>query len=140
MTSDIKNSEGYTDITPYAAMKSIEREAKKYRPLAYICSPYSGDIEANVKRTKEFCRYALDKGFIPLAPHLMFPQFMDDGKPSERELAMFMDMVLMGKCDIILVLGETISEGMKKEIDRAERRRKPVKYFNSKFEEIHKWK
>lgn len=61
---------------------------RKYRPLVYICSPYSGDTEANIKKAKDFCRYALDQGQIPLAPHLMFPQFMKDANPDERELMM----------------------------------------------------
>lgn len=136
MNQDIKNSEGYTDITPYAAMCSMEREKRKYRPLAYICSPYSGDTEKNVERTKKFCRFALDKGYIPVAPHLMFPQFMDDSKASERELAMRMDLILLGKCRVVLVLGDTVSEGMKKEIERAKKIGKQVKYFNGKFEEV----
>jgi hypothetical protein len=44
----------------------------------------------------------------------MFPQFMDDENPEERELAIFMDIVLMGKCSEVWVLGNTISSGMAK--------------------------
>lgn len=29
------------------------------RTLVYICSPYSGDVEANVKAAWEYCRLAL---------------------------------------------------------------------------------
>lgn len=47
-----------------------------YRPLVYICSPLSGDVAGNTERAKQFCRFALDKGQIPLAPHLLFPQFI----------------------------------------------------------------
>ena len=68
---------------------------RQYRPLVYICSPYSGDTETNIKKARDFCRYALDQGQIPLAPHLMFPQFMKDNDSAERELAIFMDIVLM---------------------------------------------
>ena len=89
---------------------------RRYRPLVYICSPYSGDTETNIKKARDFCRYALDHGQIPLAPHLMFPQFMKDNDPVERELAIFMDIVLMGKCSEVWVLKERISEGMELEI------------------------
>ena len=61
--------------------------SEKYRPLVYICSPYSGTITKNVKRARKFCRFALDIGAIPLAPHLLYPQFMDDENPEERYLA-----------------------------------------------------
>lgn len=109
---------------------------RAYRPLVYICSPYSGDVEGNRKRTVEFCRFALEAGQIPLAPHLMFPQFMTDDDQEQRELALFMDIVLMGKCSEVWVLGERISEGMVAEIAKAKQRRQRVRYFDSDFEEV----
>ena len=137
--TDIKNPEGYTDIVPYFALNNIssgEKPARVFRPLVYICSPYRGDVESNTKKTREFCRYALDRGQIPLAPHLMFPQFMADEDTEERELALFMDIVLMGKCQEIWVLAERISDGMQAEIDRANMRRQKIRYFNGRFEEV----
>ena len=59
---------------------------RTYRPLVYIASPLSGDVEVNTERARAFCRFALEKGQIPLAPHLLFPQFMNDDDPAEREL------------------------------------------------------
>lgn len=112
------------------------KEKRPFRPLVYICSPYSGDIAGNTERTKQFCRFALDQGQIPLAPHLMFPAFMNDGKEEERELALFMDIVLMGKCQEVWVLSDRISKGMRAEIETAKRRRQKVRYFNGKYEEV----
>ncbi|RGM76384.1 DUF4406 domain-containing protein, partial [Ruminococcus sp. OM06-36AC] len=52
---NLYNAEGYIDLTAYEALSRIEREerrAKKaaaYRPLVYICSPYShGCINDNI--------------------------------------------------------------------------------------------
>ena len=109
---------------------------KPFRPLVYICSPFSGDVERNRERTRRFCRFALKSGQIPLVPHLMFPEFMDDDDPEERGLALFMDIVLMGKCQELWVLGDEISEGMQVEIETAKRRRQPIRYFNRNFEEV----
>lgn len=109
---------------------------KKYRPLVYICSPFSGDIAGNNERTRRFCRFALEQGQIPLAPQLIFPQFMDDENPEERSLAIFMDIVLMGKCSEVWVLGDRISPGMDMEIMRAKQRRQRVRYFNSEYMEV----
>ena len=81
---------------------------RTYRPLVYICSPLSGDVEANTERARAFCRFALAQGQIPLASHLLFPHFMDDDDPAKRELAIFMDIVLLGKCSELWVLGETV--------------------------------
>lgn len=134
------NAEGYIDQTPFEALTNITKDEKAalkpaFKPLVYICSPFSGDTKCNIKRAQEFCRFALDKGNIPLAPHLMFPQFMDDGNKKERDLAIFMDIILMGKCQEVWVLGDVISNGMGIEIEKAKKRRQKVRYFNSKFEE-----
>ena len=107
-----------------------------YRPLVYICSPLSGDVPGNTERARKFCRFALEKGQIPLAPHLMFPQFVNDDDPAERELAIFMDVILLGKCDELWVFGDRISEGMAVEIEIAKKRRQPIHYFNSNLEEV----
>ena len=117
-------------------MKNDIKDQKPFRPLVYICSPFSGDVESNVERTKHFCRFALKSGQIPLAPHLMFTQFVDDNDPDERGLALFMDIVLMGKCQELWVLGDVITGGMKVEIETAKRRRQPIRYFSSNFEEV----
>ena len=137
MQSDIKNAEGYTDLTPYLALRNIEGKVRPpFMPLIYVCSPYSSNPELNAKKAEDFCRFALQKGRIPLAPHLMFPRFMKDTDPNERDLAIFMDIVLMGKCDEVWVLGNEISSGMRIEIDKAKRRRQRVRYFNESYEEV----
>ncbi len=87
-----RNSEGYFDPTAYEALVKIEREAKRtrtYRPLVYVCSPLSGDIAANQENARRYCRSVVERGGIPLAPHLLFPQFMDDTSAEERDLAIF---------------------------------------------------
>lgn len=123
-----RNAEHYMDTMAYEAIRNIEPEKFPFKPLVYICSPYSGDVEGNTQRARAYCRYAVDKGRIPLAPHLYFPQFLDDR--TERSLALFMDIVLLSKCAELWVFGETISEGMQKEIRYAQRKGKLVKYFS----------
>ena len=117
-------------------MRNDTKNQKPFRPLVYICSPSSGDVKGNTERTRQFCRFALEHGQIPLAPHLMFPQFVNDADPEERDLALFMDVVLMGKCQEVWVFGDVISEGMGVEIETAKRRRQPVRYFNENCEEV----
>ena len=133
------NSEGYFDPTAYEALTKIEREAKQahtYRPLIYVCSPLSGDIAANQENARRYCRFAVDSGYIPLAPHLYFPQFMDDGNRAERDLALFMDIVLLSRCDQLWVFGERISKGMSMEIEKAKRKGQPIRRFDSNCKEV----
>jgi len=114
----------------------IKNQDRKYRPLVYVASAYSGDVTTNTEKAKQYCRFAMEQGQIPLAPHLMFPQFMNDDDPAERELAIFMDVILLGKCDKLWVFGDTISAGMSIEIDVAKKRKQTIRYFNSKYEEV----
>ena len=96
MGVNIRNSEGYYDPTAYEALSNIEREAKAaraFRPIVYICSPLSGDMDANQEAARRYCRYAVDSGYIPIAPHIYFTQFMNEHSPKERNLALFMDNV-----------------------------------------------
>lgn len=134
------NSEGYHDPTTYEALSEIRKEelaAKRaYRPLVYICSPLAGNIDGNMEKARHYCKFAVRSGAIPLAPHLLFPQFMDDTDFDERALAMFMNMVLLGKCDQLWVFGKTISEGMAAEIGKAEKRGMVIRYFNESMKEV----
>lgn len=134
------NSEGYHDPTTYEALSEIRKEelaAKRaYRPLVYICSPLAGNIDGNMEKARYYCKFAVRSGAIPLAPHLLFPQFMDDTDSDERALAMFMNMVLLGKCDQLWVFGKNISEGMAAEIGKAEKRGMVIRYFNESMKEV----
>ena len=114
----------------------IKNHDRKYRPLVYVASAYSGDITTNIEKAKQYCRFSLEQGQIPLAPHLMFPLFMNDADSSERELAIFMDVILLGKCDELWVFGDSISEGMAVDIEVATKRRQPIRYFNSAMQEV----
>ena len=69
-----------------------------------------------------------------MAAHLLLPQFMSE--KNERELAMFMDMVLMGKCEEVWVFGSEITSGMAEEIAKAKKRRMTVRYFTEDCKEI----
>lgn len=131
-----KNREGYADPTMYQALKQIQKAEYGYRPLVYICSPYAGDTETNVEIAREFCATAVARRVIPLAPHLLFPQFMDDTDPDTRGLAMFFNRVLLSKCEAIWVYTARVSVGMRAEIEWAHQLEIPVRYFGAGFEEV----
>ena len=132
------NSEGYYDPVPHLAMAAADREKRqelhKWRPLVYICSPFSGDEERNVQKAREYSRFAVDEGAIPLAPHLLLPQFMKE--ETERELSMFMNMVFLGRCEELWVFGSILSDGMKAEIGKAVQKKKTIRYFTEDCMEV----
>ena len=83
--------------------------------LVYIASPYAGDVEGNVEFAKAACRYAAAKGYTPVAVHLMYPQFLNDRVPKEREAGLKMGRRVLAVCEEIWLCGERMSAGMKAE-------------------------
>lgn len=135
---NLKNAEGYPDPTAGIALANVaktEKSARDYWPLVYIASPYAGDTEYNISRAKGYCRFAMSRGYIPLAPHLHYPQFMDDSDREERDLGLFFCSILLTKCHEVWAFGDRVSDGMSREIAKAKRRGIPVRYFNTKCEE-----
>lgn len=75
---------------------------------------------------------------IPIAPHLLYPQFMDEDDPAQRELGIFFGMVLMGKCQEVWVFGSRITRGMAVELAKAKERGQKIRYFNDRCVEVER--
>lgn len=135
-----RNYEGYYDPTAFEALCHIRHEekarAKIPRLLVYICSPFSGEVESNQESARKYCRFAVDKGCIPIAPHLLFPQFMNDNDPADREIAMMMNMALLSKCRELWVFGDHISKGMAAELDAAKMKSRKIRHFDTDLREV----
>lgn len=96
----------------------------------YICSPYRGDTKANVRAAQRYCRATIADYpgdiVIPFAPHLYFPQFLDDGDPEQREAGLNYGLALLrwmarSKAAVsVRQFGETISPGMVAELELAD--------------------
>ena len=133
------NAERYYDPTAYEALTAIEQEEKAlraFRPIVYICSPYAGDVEANVEAARKYSRFAVEQGRIPIAPHLLFTQFLNDANPRERQLGLFFGNAIMSKCSEVWVFGNNISSGMEAEIKRARWKNYRLRYFTTDCEEV----
>lgn len=115
-----------------------KKAEQPFLPLVYVCSPYSGNIEKNTIAARAYSRFAVDNGAIPLTPHLLYPQFMNDEDSNELELAMFFNKVLQGKCQEVWVFGSHVSEGMAAEIALAELRHQKIRYFDEGCKEVFK--
>jgi hypothetical protein len=103
----------------------------------YICSPCRADTADGViwnmmaARVYMFYAYVHFLG-IPKAPHAYLPAVLNDCNAFERSLALELGKQLVKACDIMLVCGDRLSDGMYGEILTAERRNIPVKVFSRK--------
>jgi hypothetical protein len=105
-------------------------------PKIYICSPFKGDTKTNVQNALRYCRFAVNNGMFPIAPHCYLPRFMNDDNAVERELALSFGLRLMYGCKEVWVFGERISDGMRLEIETANERNIRVRYFSDSCKEV----
>lgn len=85
-----------------------------------------------------YSRFAVKRGCVPVTPHLLFPQFLNDNDKSERELGLVMGKILLTKCKEVWVFGDRISSGMSQEIKKAKWRGMPIRYFTADLQEVKK--
>ena len=133
MNANKCNAEGYHDPTAYEALTRIEQEEKhrERKKIVFICSPYAGDVEDNTTRARRYGRFAVLESTVPIIPHLMYPQFLEDEDPEERQLGLDMGIILLSRCHELWVFGDRISSGMSVEISKAKRWSIPIRYFTT---------
>lgn len=101
----------------------------------FIGSAYRGDTEQNLHKAKIYCSKAVDEGYLPIAPHLYFPQFLDDENESEREKGIDMGIDLMRTCATEVWFFGDFTEGMLKELAVAKELLLPIRYFDARGKE-----
>lgn len=127
------------DTVPLADLTATPNEQDKtgLAKTVFVCSPYRAtsknsdcrrdELAANVERARHACRILTLLGLFPLAPHLYFTQFLRDEVERERRDGMEMGLRWLEQSDEVWVFGETVSEGMAKEIAHAKELGKPVR-------------
>lgn len=115
---------------PKTAQKQIPTEP------VYICSPFKGDIALNRAKARVYCRFAFEKGYLPIAPHLYFPQFLDEDSKEERAAGLRYGLDIIRRCKQMWVFGKRSSDGMKAEIIAAKALGLIIRYFDGDTEEI----
>lgn len=113
------------------------KDKKPIKPLVYICSRYSGDTAGNVEKARRYSRFAAECGAVPVAPHLLFPQFIKE--ETERDLAMELDLALLKRCDAVWVFGieEGASDGMGIEIMSVGDNGQGIRFFTQECKEAY---
>ena len=110
----------------------VEDKCKK---KAYVCSPFSADDKEgmlqNMRTARAYMFYAMKMLHMRArAPHAYLPMLVCDNVPNERSLALEFGVNLLTRCDVLLVCGNRISNGMKDEIGNAAILRMPIIVFD----------
>lgn len=99
----------------------------------YVCHAYSKNPAKNVAAIKRICEELVSEGDLPIAPQLYLPQFMNDA--TQRDLAMQMCLELLAKCDMMIVYGTELTEGMLQEVEFAHEH-----HIRMEFQHFDLWK
>jgi hypothetical protein len=70
----------------------------------------------------------MEHGFAPFAPHLLYPQFLDDSVPTEREAGIVMGLAVLERCSELWCFGEDVTTGMSAEISKASALGMPIQF------------
>jgi len=102
----------------------------------FICSPYRGDVEKNIKLAKLAAGLVIFRGDIPIIPHLYFSQFLKEDNQPERIEGIKMGVELMKDCDELWIVGTNITAGMEFELKTAKEIKITVKLYDENLARI----
>lgn len=97
----------------------------------YVCAPLGGNIEENLKKVKTYTAYALRCGTAPVVSHF-YALCLDDNAPKDRGIGLAAGMSLLWLCDEVWVFGDTVTEGMKAELQFAKSLNIRIRYITEK--------
>lgn len=91
---------------------------------AYICSPLSAPTPEGISHNMEMAKFYLVRmkqiyHCRTFASHAHLPLMLDDTIPKERTAALRIGIELMKICNVLIICGRYVSEGMKSEIRKA---------------------
>lgn len=97
-----------------------ETKITLHNKIAYVCSPFRGDVKRNKEYARELTKDVIKMGMSPITPHLYLTEALDDNIPKERKQGLEVGLALLDCCHYIYVGDKYgISEGMKAEIEKA---------------------
>ncbi len=107
------------------------KDQKNTQKHVYICSPLrpistdpihrANELIGNLRLAKDAATFATIRGCEPIAPHLYYPQFLDDNDPTERQLGIELGLKALRSCDELWIVSNRISSGMSAEIKEAQK-------------------
>lgn len=127
--------ESVDDVKAAVRMVDAARPEALKRPLIFVCSPYSGDVETNVWCAECYCHFVYEQNGIPFAPHLLFTHFLDDTREADREAGITMGIEILKLCDELWAFDEPTT-GMRHELAAAKALGKKVRRFNGSCQEV----
>jgi hypothetical protein len=82
----------------------------------FLCSPYRGDIDRNLAYLHTAIGDSVSRGEAPFAPHLIYPQVLDDSDPEQRRRGLEAGLSWLRQADcLVAYIDFGYSHGMQTE-------------------------
>lgn len=99
--------------------------------MVYLASPLSAPTEEGMVKNQQLAiklsKRLIQKGLVPMTPHIYFPLFLNEFNPNERQIGLDMGLVWLNLCQAMYVYTNNgISKGMQGEIEHALKHNIPI--------------
>lgn len=82
----------------------------------FICSPYRGDRDRNDAYLAACMADSLVRGEAPFAPHAIYPRYLDDADPAQREAGISAGLAWLEYAQMVAIYDDLgVSDGMDRE-------------------------
>lgn len=96
----------------------MERKGIMEKAFAYICA----SEETTPRLLKRYCRKVYELGYVPICPKLSDSQYLQMENADEKRNFHSIARQKLGRCRMLVVCGNEISNSMSAEIGAAEKR------------------
>lgn len=114
------------------------------KKLVFVSTPFHAEtvaeMQENIHLAQRICKKVMRDGYIPYAPHLLFPQFLDDADARQRKEGITAGIEMLRRCDILVFSGGKVTDGMTQEMKAASDLGIPVVYLKDPEEPESKGK
>ena len=114
------------------------------KKLVFVSTPFHAEtvaeMQENIHLAQRICKKVMRDGYIPYAPHLLFPQFLDDADARQREEGIKAGIEMLRRCDALIFSGGKVTDGMVQEMNAASDLGIPVVYLEDPEESQSKGK
>ncbi len=97
----------------------------------YISSAYTDDIVININNSKTYAKYVFENEAVPIIPQF-YSLVLGDEKGTKQKIQKA-GMSLLWLCDEVWVIGNKLTEQMKKEIKFAQQIKINIRYISNEM-------
>lgn len=103
-------------------------------------SPFSGDLDRNMRYARRAMRDSLDRWEAPFLSHLLYTQVLDDNDPNDREFGMACGWAWLLQCSYaVFYIDYGMSSGMERALEICQELDIPTvfRYIGKNAQEAH---